>query len=202
MKSNEFVSCVRMLSVALALILAPNAVNPANASPYNFYSIDFSGATSTGASGINDTGQIVGSYSDGTGAHGFFRDGGSLSPIDCPLGSPGTTVASGINNSGQIVGNYVDGAHNDHGFLLTGNRFKSVFSGEFDRAYGINDAGQIVGMYVVYLPSEFIIHGFLYGEANIDFPGSSGTEAYGINNGGDIVGRYSDSAGKHGFLFE
>jgi hypothetical protein len=37
----------------------------------NFTTIKVPGATRTGASGINDSGQIVGGFSDGHGGHGF-----------------------------------------------------------------------------------------------------------------------------------
>jgi probable HAF family extracellular repeat protein len=59
------------------------------------------GASSTFASGINDAGQIVGSFSNSTGTHGFLDIGGSFIQIDVPGAS--RTVASGINDAGQIV---------------------------------------------------------------------------------------------------
>src|SRR5437588_6091302 len=37
------------------------------------------------ASGINDTGQIVGTYADAGGVHGFLLSGGSYSTLDAPL---------------------------------------------------------------------------------------------------------------------
>jgi hypothetical protein len=51
-------------------------------SPANFQTIDFSGSTGTRAIGINNTGQIVGDYSDANGVrHGFLAmpvpEGGS-----------------------------------------------------------------------------------------------------------------------------
>ena len=84
---------------------------------YSFTTIDVPGASSTGANAINDSGQIVGSFDDATGAHGFFLDvDGSFTTIDVPGASE--TFAIGINNSGQIVGFF--GALGEHGFLDTG----------------------------------------------------------------------------------
>ena len=37
---------------------------------YSFTTIDVPGALSTGASGINDSGQIVGTFTDALGLHG------------------------------------------------------------------------------------------------------------------------------------
>src|SRR5262252_6369492 len=41
---------------------------------YSFTTIDVPGAFDNGAYGINDSGQIVGSFDDATGTHGFFLD--------------------------------------------------------------------------------------------------------------------------------
>jgi probable HAF family extracellular repeat protein len=40
----------------------------------DFTPIDFPGASATFASGINNSGQIVGWYTDETGTHGFLAD--------------------------------------------------------------------------------------------------------------------------------
>ena len=56
------------------------------------------------AAGINDKGQIVGSYNNSTGAHGFLYDHGVYTTLDDPLGT--LTGAVGISDEGQIVGAY------------------------------------------------------------------------------------------------
>ena len=79
--------------------------------------IEFPRMTYTQAFGINDSGQIVGLYSDSVGRHGFLLDtAGSITTIDVPGAS--YTAASGINNSGQIVGGFSDST-GTHGFLAT-----------------------------------------------------------------------------------
>ena len=73
-----------------------------------FTSIDFPGALSTEAHGINDLGQIVGSYSDSNHfTHAFLMDANGFTSFDfpSPTGALYTSFA-GINNAGQIVGNY------------------------------------------------------------------------------------------------
>jgi uncharacterized membrane protein len=69
-----------------------------------FTSIDVPGATVTQVSGVNDVGQIVGVYYDGS-LHGFLYDGTSFETIDVP--GAFLTAVTGINNAGQIVGRYV-----------------------------------------------------------------------------------------------
>src|SRR5260370_410350 len=67
------------------------------------------------ASGINDTGQIVGTYADASGVHGFLLSGGSYTTLHAPF-APQYTIAQGINGAGQIVGIYFSN-HFDHARL-------------------------------------------------------------------------------------
>jgi hypothetical protein len=81
------------------------------------------GIFGTDPSGINDSGQIVGTYygpAAGAPVRGFLYDSGTYADVVDPLtASAGGTHASGINNSGQIVGYYYDGSEVAHGFSIT-----------------------------------------------------------------------------------
>ena len=111
----------------------------------------------TEASGINDAGQIVGTFitpPPPTGGaaqrHGFLRDtSGSFTTIDVP--GANQTLAGGINNTGQIVGSFdiTSSLEHTHGFLYTGGSFTiiDVPGATETGANGINDAGQIVGAF-------------------------------------------------------
>jgi probable HAF family extracellular repeat protein len=79
----------------------------------------------TNAHGINNAGQIVGSYTDGSGTHGFLRSsGGSYTTLDDPLATNGT-FANGINDLGQIVGTY-NTLSGTHSFLYNGGIFTTI----------------------------------------------------------------------------
>jgi len=65
--------------------------------------LDFPGGQFTQPAGINDSGAIVGSFSDSIGEHGFLYHGGSWAKVDYP-GAPGTTQVTGISNANVIVG--------------------------------------------------------------------------------------------------
>jgi uncharacterized membrane protein len=79
--------------------------------------------------GINEHGDIVGSYCDTaipcgimlTGTHGFLVHAGAFTTVDI-TGSLGLTVTAtsiaGVNAVGEIVGSYSDGNHY-HGFVLS-----------------------------------------------------------------------------------
>jgi hypothetical protein len=103
------------MTMAVGGMLA--AAAPANATAYTFTTIDGPGAFFTTASGINDAGQIVGTFRDSIGSiFGFLDTGGSFTVLDVPGGR--NTQPFGINNAGQIVGQFEDSTA-AHGFLAT-----------------------------------------------------------------------------------
>lgn len=69
--------------------------------------IDPFGSTFTQALGVNNLGEIVGFYVDGSGVqHGYIDNGGVFTSFD-PPGSASTTI-NGVNNLGDIVGFYTN----------------------------------------------------------------------------------------------
>jgi len=170
---------------------------------YVFTAIDFPGAPTTLALGINDAGLIVGIYFDTSGIeHGFLKSGSSLTPIDVP-GSTFTQV-DGINDVGQIVGGFGDSTGFRHGFLKSGSSFTQLDvpgATVFTEAIGINDAGLIVG---AFSDTPGVEHGFLKSGSSytaIDVPGAVTTDVLGINDAGQIVGRFGFGTGEPGFRF-
>lgn len=70
-----------------------------------FTTIDFPGASYTSLYGINDSGQLVGSFeTPALQIRGFLDDHGAFTQIDFP-GAVATEL-TGINNTGEIVGNF------------------------------------------------------------------------------------------------
>ena len=102
---------------------------------YSFTTIDVTSAT-----GINSSGQIVGTGGNG----GFLYSGGSFATIAVPGNT--ITVPYGINNSGQIVGSFFD-SFGEHGFLYRDGVFTTIdYPGTAaTMVQGINNSGQIVG---------------------------------------------------------
>jgi probable HAF family extracellular repeat protein/uncharacterized repeat protein (TIGR03803 family)/VCBS repeat-containing protein len=163
----------------------------------------------TSAIGINNLGQIVGTYSVSTniGAipNGFLYSNGVYTTIDDPLATGGTIAAS-INDLGQIVGSYSD-SNGAHGFLYSNGVYTTLddplATGHFTVPTGINDAGQIVGHYIA--ASSNGANGFLYSNGvftTIDDPlGTYSTSADGINDVGQIVGHYEVGFGGPVYMF-
>ena len=86
-----------------------------------FIDLSVPGASSTMAFGVNDNGEVVGTYTAGSGSsaamHGFsWTLGGGFQSIDDPHGM-GTTTINGVNDAGDLVGFYVDSAGNTDGML-------------------------------------------------------------------------------------
>ena len=114
--------------------------------------------TVTIANGINNAGQIVGSFVGSVGENGFLDTNGTFSTITDPLASTtppgGGTYATGINNNGQIVGYYTDATGIIFGFIDNSGTFTIISDPSAGGPHaqtipaGINDAGAIVGDYV------------------------------------------------------
>src|SRR5262245_25213983 len=108
-----------LLALGFALGVTSNLLG---ADP-TFTSIDFPGAASTQAHGINPRGDIVGEYVSTGLTHGFLLSGGSFTTVDFP--GAVRTSSFGINPRGDIVGEYVS-AGVTHGFLLSGGAFTPI----------------------------------------------------------------------------
>jgi len=145
-----------------------------------FTMIDFPGAVGTTALGINNAGQVVGTYSltDPYVNHarqGFFQDTDqSFTTVDFP--GSAETLAYGINSSADIAGIYLDGNAAAHGFTRIGGTFATLdFPGAAEtEPTGINDHKQVVGAY-----------SFVNSRLTLDLYGFVATPVGGVNaNGG------------------
>ena len=164
-----------------------------------YTTIDYPGATSTSAWGINNRGDVVGVYTlaDKT-VHGFLWRGGQLTAIDFP--GAAATDAWGINSQGDILGDYtLDGV--THTFVLTAGRFVTVDvpGATLTSLAGINTTGRLFGIYN--LPDKSTHTVVIKGQEtiNYDYPGGV-TQGNGMNNPGDLVGNYTIAGVTHGYL--
>jgi large repetitive protein len=166
------------------------------------------------ATGINDSGEIVGFFRDASlKIHGFLDINGHFTTLDVPSSLQSTvnnpqTRALGINNAGEVVGFFQDFTVQNHGFLFNNGKFTTIDDpnagtgiGQGTEATGINNAGEIVGFFT---DASGHTHGFLdiNGQfTTIDILGAKTTEALGINDRGQISGFFTDANGvNHGFL--
>jgi uncharacterized membrane protein len=118
-----------------------------------FTPLDFPGGTTTQLSGINDSDQMVGDYTDPSGnSHGFAYWMGAFNILSGP---PGYNISSlwvtGINDSGQIVGRFLDGtAHTNRSFIYSNGAYTVLNDppgGGNVVANAINNYGVVAGYY-------------------------------------------------------
>ena len=153
------------------------------AQTYVTFTFDPPGSTNTFVRGINNAGQIIGSYTDSAGdVHAFIRaaDGATYTNIDLP--GPGS--ADAINNVGQVAGSYSD-ASGQHGYVRSadGQTIKPLEPTLSPQA--INDRGDIAGQIQ---PGGLVAQAFVRtsdGHVSV-IPGWS--YANDMNNTGDVVG--------------
>ncbi len=172
--------------------------------------VDYPGAATTVAFGVNDSGMIVGGFCvHGTtgcpldlflgSSHAFMDGNSTFTQLDFP--GADETTAFGINNGGAIVGVYeINGqATTVHGFLYQNGTYTDLnYPGaNWTEATGINNAGVVVGHYQDTLDRVF---GFMYynGQwAQINARSGGDTGISGINNRNDLVGTWSGFNGLH-----
>jgi uncharacterized membrane protein len=144
-----------------------------------------------GASGINDHGEIVGSFTNGHNApgNGFVYSNGIFTTVQAP-GAYDTGLA-GVNDQGLIVGTeFTLEDFHTQGFVDSGGVFTTIdVPGSFETyASAINNSGVVVGTYV---GLDGLSSGFVYSDGTyvtFDLAGATDTYLGGINDQGDIVG--------------
>jgi len=110
-----------------------------------YTTIGYPNAQVTYALGINDNGDVVGTYASSLVSNGFLWKNGTFTTINYPYAKYGT-VLTAVNNSGVIVGNHLSG-DKSFGLIYENGVFKNiVYSGaNYTMAGGINNNGLISG---------------------------------------------------------
>jgi hypothetical protein len=101
------------------------------------------------ATGVNDSGEVVGFFQNAMGDFSAFTDiGGAINSFQFP--GSASTQALGLNNLGEIVGDYVDAGGVMHGFLDNAGMFTTLdpTGSTATTINGINNQGTVVGFYV------------------------------------------------------
>jgi hypothetical protein len=175
----------------------------------------------------NDSGQVVGTYTENTDSgpvqHGFLRGpNGDYTNVDAPGAGTGPgqgTVAFSINKKGVIAGAFQDAKNVYHGFLQQPNGsfeqldYPGAGTGAYQGtlAFSVNQPGtRAAGTYI---DANGVNHGFVQTPSGsferIDPPGSVYTypcEETCVTPGGDVVGYFvtvdviDSTSTAHGFV--
>lgn len=160
--------------------------------------------------GINDLGQIVGTYSSSSNPNssGFFFNGSTVQTLNVP----GTTqtYANGINDLDQIVGYSINYSAADgttpQGFVYAGGTYETIsVPGAYEtEPTGINNLGEIVGIYEVGGPNGtfygFVDNGGVFSTLNLPAGFNLAPAGIVINDVGQIAGTWESSSGVTGFV--
>jgi hypothetical protein len=164
-----------------------------------FASIDFPQSNGTQAIGINDSGEVVGSYLDSASVeHGFVKKGSTYTSID--VAGDSSTEAWGINNKGQIAVFALNSAGGYDSFIYNGKTFKKISDPSAGTTGTIaritNNKGDVSGAYYDSNSEEvgFLLHGGKYYDLK-DPKANNNTRPDGLNDKLEIVGRYTPSSG-------
>jgi hypothetical protein len=165
-----------------------------------FVDINFPKGTGTEVNGINDKGDLAGTYFDSGGIqHGFIKKaGGAFKSFDVT----GDTAATawGINNAGVACVYAFNSSGDYDSFLYDGKTFKKVGYPKAGPLGSVchtpNNKGDVVG---TYYDTNGAVHGWLlHGGKYYPFDdpkASNSTRGDGLNDTLEIVGRYTPSTG-------
>jgi probable HAF family extracellular repeat protein len=172
------------------------------------------GPYGSSATGINNSGQVVGQAELPSGSlRGFIYENGVMQEIPTPTSD--YTVAYAINNGGLAVGTMQPhGSTQQRAFAYDSRSTPpqlndlGTLGGNFCQAISVNDAGWIAGESSLSGPPESeSLYAFVYRDGNLldlgTLPGDSYSSAAHINAAGQIVGwsASADAATYRGFLW-
>jgi probable HAF family extracellular repeat protein len=175
----------------------------------SFTALDAPGnVTGTQAQDINNLGEIVGLYGDGSLLRGYIFANGTYTTFNYP-GTAGSTAVWGLNDLGTYVGVY-DVLHptidcQEAYVVRNGTPAPLNLPGaDCSSAYGVNNAGDIVGCGFSATTYPYVYRAFRLSNGvftDITVPGATSACPQGINESGDFVGTFDDSSGvTHGFV--
>jgi probable HAF family extracellular repeat protein len=189
---------MQSLVLAASLSAGPGFVLPAYAQDHS-YLVDLNSKTVTEigslqgggesfATGINDTGQVIGSSA----SHAFITGPNGVGITD--LGTLGGIIrnANGINASGQLAGDSTTAKGDSHAFITgpNGMGIKDLGGGI---ATGINDVGQVIG--------SLGNGAFITGPNDMGMTDLGPVSATGINAAGQVTGYFNTASGDtHAFI--
>lgn len=161
--------------------------------------------TTSGASGINNSGHTTGDASNGVKTTGFIHDGNEMVALSPPPGidpnDAKSILPNAINESGKITGNFTwsndarrffqwdPSVPNDTNGIMS--NLGTAFGMGWGRGYGINDNGQFCGKgAVIGGANGFLIR--LDGTFIRFLPKSSNSEGNAVNNKPHVAGNSGD----------
>ena len=154
-----------MKRLTLLVIALLAFVASASAQNFKFTSIDFPGAILTAGRGINNYGEVAGSYRmPGSPRQAMLLKKGQFIPLAPPTPDASFSEATNINDRGDVTGQWADANGFFHGFLLRDGVLTILdVPGATDTfALGVNDSGLVAGYWDLLDPNgnTLAVYGF------------------------------------------
>ena len=199
---------MRLPAAVAGLLIACGA----HAAGYTYQPLWVEGAVSTSATGINEQGQVVGSYQLERGPDLLIRpftwQAGAYTTY--PAGEPAAWSFDDVNDAGRLVSNLGHRDFTTEAWFGNAARHTllAVPGAVGTQAYALNDRDVVVGAYehdpdpLGILTTSAFAWNARTGYRVFDAPGAAGlTVAWGVNRAGAVVGVYADAdAIYHGFV--
>jgi probable HAF family extracellular repeat protein len=150
------------------------------------------------ASGINSSGQVVGSMAVGGNDHAFLFSAGTLSDIGGVFGT--VSHAGGVNDLGQVAGWSESTAGFSGGWIYSGGTATPVAGAGILTASAINNSGSVTGTAWVAGAGDggeyhaYVSNGSTFTDLGT-IPGRYESHGYDINNAGHVAGSTSQDPG-------
>jgi probable HAF family extracellular repeat protein len=163
------------------------------------------GGTDSFGSGVNNSGQVVGTSYFSSGEHAFYSDpnGGALHDIGAFAG--GNSTGTAISNAGDVVGFSDVAKFQPHAFLFSGGVLHDLgtLGGSTSEAYAVNSSGQVAGTADLASGTSHAFVSDANGGALHDLGALSGgtSSALGINSFGQVVGDATIASSGEGQVF-
>jgi len=179
---------------------------PGGPATYTLIDLGTLGGSSSTATGIDSTGNVVGYSTTADGStHAFYYDvlAGTLTDLGTLGGT--TSQASALNDSGTITGSasLADGSTHAFAFsngVMTDLGALDTFNTDgYSYGQGIDSSGNIIG----YSHTAGGDHGFWYSNGTLTDlgVGANGVYAFGLNDSGVVTGSFDVNGSQHAFSF-
>jgi hypothetical protein len=172
---------------------AQHAAKASRSNGAQIITFDPPGSLQTAPQGINDLGQVVGTYWNGVVSYGFIRDPTGVI-VSFGVAGSSNTQAVAINASGETTGYYYDSSNLPHGFVRSPSGSITSFDppgSSFTVPRSINSSGQVAGGYA---NENGVSFGFVRDAqgnfATVSVPGAESTGVCAISDNGSVTGDY------------
>jgi probable HAF family extracellular repeat protein len=192
------------VQILLSIAAVACAVGHVRAEPYVFTALDTLGGSASSASGINSSGQVVGSsYTSGDSTIRATLWNGTTATDLGTLGGE-SSWAYGINDAGQVVGTSITSDRRLRATLWNGATATDLgtLGGQASWGHAINASGQVAGRST---NSDHVGFATLWnGTTPANLGSFNGLESYatGINASGQVVGYSHTDTGVHAALWD